>query len=651
MRTFSATLLGSSHGVIWSVPGAPANGAVDSTGTYSAPAATGTYTLVATAVDDASVTASATIDVTSTIAVAVSPAGTVVAAGTPQAFSAMVTGTANQAVSWSLVGAPVGYSIDGSGVLSSPNGGSATFTVQAVSVVGSVVGQTQVTVVSSSLHTVSGTITWAGPVPHRIFVSAFDPLDGNNYPLAGTSIAGPGPYVIRGVRQTNSAKLQVRAWADHGNLRRSGGADPQAVSDPLPFDGSANLTGVDLALAAPTPPLASGLHPSINMVVVAAGGIGVGFDHLLDNNNDDVADHYNIYLSTQANPGPQNQIFVRTVDSAIEGTAFFSLPNGTTVYAGVTAVNSTGESPVTAAGPYVIGPTTPPGSTISGDIDLGSLPTLGQLNVFARCAGNAIVGTIVQNLIALTPFSITRVPDGTCRFYARLDHDQDGVPGPLDPEVVPAQMATIAGDTTLPTFSLPNGNARFAVNVVRTFDTSGVLQSEHMAFVVRPVTKLPAKATLLSGPGFATMFPIDVPVGEHYGGNVELALRDLIPSGATISVGDKYQMLVTYDDGSSETLSGSVTGVLQPPTNLMVSAGTTPTFSWTDPVLPAFVDYRLEVVVSNNPSWFAEGVSSPTVYNFDGAGQPLATGVAASWTLQLRDGYDNEVDVSKNFTP
>src|SRR5262249_11798154 len=148
-----------------------------------------------------------------------------------------------------------------------------------------------------------------------------------------------------------------------------------------------------------------------------------------------------------------------------------------------------------------------------------------------------------------------------------------------DPQIGNELGFAISGDTTLPTAPLLDGNARFKVSSDRRFDAAGVEQNRQLHFEARAVQKLPVTATLIGGTNFTGQVPIDVPVDEHYAGNIGLALR-WVYAPMPIQVGDSYQMLVGYDDGSSEVLSAAVTAVLDPPTNLMISSGTTPTFSW-----------------------------------------------------------------------
>jgi hypothetical protein len=104
-QQFTGTIQGFSNGAInWSVNkvsgGNSTLGTISSTGLYTAPAQTGTYTIVATSAADSSVTASATVTVSTTITI--SPSAANVAAGTTEQFTAAVPGLPNAPVTWSV---------------------------------------------------------------------------------------------------------------------------------------------------------------------------------------------------------------------------------------------------------------------------------------------------------------------------------------------------------------------------------------------------------------------------------------------------------------------------------------------------------------------------------------------------------------------
>ena len=111
-QQFSATVTGTTNGqVTWSVSGKGctglACGGVTSTGFYIAPTKVpnpAEVTVTATSVVDTSKSGSATVTVLPPVGVTVSPASVQVVTSGSQQFTATVTGTTNESVTWSLAG-------------------------------------------------------------------------------------------------------------------------------------------------------------------------------------------------------------------------------------------------------------------------------------------------------------------------------------------------------------------------------------------------------------------------------------------------------------------------------------------------------------------------------------------------------------------
>jgi hypothetical protein len=132
---FSATVTGSTNqGVTWRVQEATGCGTITAAGAYTAPAAGATCHVVATSVADATKSDVATVTVTPPVTVAVSPRTPTVAAGGAIAFSATVTGTTNQGVTWRVQEATGCGTITAAGAYTAP-GAAATCHVVATSVV------------------------------------------------------------------------------------------------------------------------------------------------------------------------------------------------------------------------------------------------------------------------------------------------------------------------------------------------------------------------------------------------------------------------------------------------------------------------------------------------------------------------------------
>lgn len=125
-QTFGATVSGTANTTVtWSVMGGSANGSVTSGGVYTAPAvmpASPTVKVRATSVANASVYGEGTVTLTAppAVTVAVVPASATMALGTTKSFSANVAGSANTAVTWTVVGGSANGTVTAGGVFTAP---------------------------------------------------------------------------------------------------------------------------------------------------------------------------------------------------------------------------------------------------------------------------------------------------------------------------------------------------------------------------------------------------------------------------------------------------------------------------------------------------------------------------------------------------
>jgi hypothetical protein len=122
---FAALVTGSAEtAVSWSVQGGTGSGSISSAGLYTAPATTGTFTVVATSAADPSKTATATVTVTTSasgaVSIAVSPSSVSVPTGAVQSFVATVTNSTNTGATWSVQEGAAGGTITSSGVYTAP---------------------------------------------------------------------------------------------------------------------------------------------------------------------------------------------------------------------------------------------------------------------------------------------------------------------------------------------------------------------------------------------------------------------------------------------------------------------------------------------------------------------------------------------------
>ncbi len=168
--------------VAWSVA-EPDGGTIDASGTYTAPDAEGTYTVVAT-LSAPSLTRAATVRVTRKVHVAVSPETTTVVPGETVALSAAVSGTLDKRVTWSI--AEGGGTVDADGRYTAPS------TPGVATVVA--------TSVADPSKSAAARVTVAEP-PEE------DP--GEDPPPAGPTLATPAYFVAHGGSDSNPGTISA----------------------------------------------------------------------------------------------------------------------------------------------------------------------------------------------------------------------------------------------------------------------------------------------------------------------------------------------------------------------------------------------------------------------------------------------------------
>ena len=149
-QLFTAQVDGSTNtAVAWSVREST-GGSITAAGVYTAPAAAGTFHVVATAAADPTVKATAVVSVTTGIGVSVLPPSRVLLPRETATFHATVTGTADTRVVWAVEEGPLGGTITNEGVYTAPSK-PGTYHVTATSVADPTAKGTAVVTVDSGI--------------------------------------------------------------------------------------------------------------------------------------------------------------------------------------------------------------------------------------------------------------------------------------------------------------------------------------------------------------------------------------------------------------------------------------------------------------------------------------------------------------------
>ena len=121
-QAFTASVLHAGNlGINWSVQEGAAGGTVSSSGVYTAPAAPGTYHIVAASQQDTSKTAIITVVVTPPISLTLAPASAVVRQGASLTFAATLKYANDTTLIWSVQEGAAGGTVTSNGVYTAPN--------------------------------------------------------------------------------------------------------------------------------------------------------------------------------------------------------------------------------------------------------------------------------------------------------------------------------------------------------------------------------------------------------------------------------------------------------------------------------------------------------------------------------------------------
>ena len=498
-------------------------------------------------------------------------------------------------------------------------------------------------------YSISGTLSYSGAVTRPVYVlvyNTFNTCSGGCSSNGGTLVrltAGSGQYTIRGLQ---NGSYSVSAFMDAlGTGQPNSSADPSGRSSTVNINSSNITTGADITLTDPTVTTPS--VPSLAVVVPGNGSAFAIYNAATDNNGNEAATSYTLSWGTDTNASNGGtKTFLAQGNNA---TVVYvpNLTNGSAVNFKLLATDSAGSSAYSATtGPVTIGAPTG-NNTVSGTVTFSGAATGPMIVAVHAPHGNGgiyftVVGSQVSPPTSGASYSVTGVPSGSYKVAVIIDNDNTG--------------NVSAGDFT---YGFNGDPSAFAVNGATTENVT--LTSANATAIVRTNyflggggsgyglspravsgTKQIVNATLMSGPNIAV--PFDMGFDGNGGGGINLANSSIAPI-----VGQSYGFLVTFSDGSSQILTGTIGTVLGPNNvaqNLTASSASgpdTPTFSWSAPaMLPTFTPftYSLQNLGSNG----FNVPSSVTSVDLATVGKSLSPGTY-NWQVQVQDAVGNSAEV------
>ena len=320
-------------------------------------------------------------------------------------------------------------------------------------------------------------------------------------------------------------------------------------------------------------------------------------------------------------------------------------------------------------GPVTIGASTA-ANTVSGSVNFTGTAT-GPLYVgFFDMKTGMAYATKITTPANSQAYSV-QVPSGSNYFFfVEVDQNNDGMMDTGDINNTRNEHATavvISGNATK-NLTLPGlySKAMVTTQHYKQTNQSGSSEGYSLHFDVSEATKLPISVKLASGPN--VLNPVDIGKCLDCGNNKFQYSADI--AGTMPSQGESYGFDVIYSDGTSETVSAAVSGVLNDfPTALSATGGTTPTFTWTYPANPENYVYQFYISGNNgNRIWqipgdnsklngFTNSVSSivwgtdPTGDSANPPSTSLTGGTTYNWQIQAQDADGNSVQTQVDYLP
>ncbi|MGB6974974.1 MAG: putative Ig domain-containing protein [Terracidiphilus sp.] len=549
-------------------------------------------------------------------------------------------------------------------------------------------------------YSVSGSVSYGGSQTGRTYVD----LVNNNCGGSGgngTSISTPGSFTINGVPP---GSYTLQAWMDPSTLAEGAlnTADP-AGSTGVTVN-SANVTGQSVTMTDPSLSVPT-TSPSVQELSPIDQGVAITFSRGSVSNNNGVEEFTSYTIEWSPNSsftGTPGSIVLKAIGSSSNvwiinsGTSGISgsFANGTAYYFRVRGSNPAGNGPWAVYGsPTAVtvgAPTT--GNSVSGVIIIPSDITVkAGARLYAGLydqSGNAAYAAVISsptNSISGNAFTV-HVPSGSNYIlFGILDQNNDGLIDAGDVNNTNnnnAASIVVTGTLTGQDATLPDVDAAVQVQTYFSQDTywNGTSSSTNtnysLGLGLQEQNKLPVAVQLVSASNPNVLTPQDISDYCQGCGSTRFSIQPNIGTDVP-AVNDSYTFHVTYSDGTTANVTGTVTAVLG--TSALAtslepeqtdSTSTTPTFTWTYPTNASSYTYSFYICCgSNGTIWQIPGNNSnlngfpSTVTQIvwgtdptgDGGNTPnpssLTLGTQYQWTIQTQDSNGNSASNSVWYQP
>jgi hypothetical protein len=585
--------------------------------------------------------------VTGPISVSVMPDVATVRTNGQLQLTATVSGTTNQAVNWNLSDYSCGWVDSMTGIFNASSEPRSGCVVTATSQLDpSKSASATIDVVAPRL---TGAVAYAGAAKGPVQI-VYNWSGVNGQTAGGTSIATPGAFAIRGLQGSGTAT--VLAWIDTLGIGRfNAAADPfGSVTLPVSTSGTTFDVGT-ITLTDPSATTAPAMPTNVTVTAFAKVA-NVRWTQPRNGGGFETADHYTVYWSGQPNPGPGNNTGSFTVQAASGRVRLHGFTPGSQLYFSVTA-SAAGLESAPAQVPTAVTFATPTGNnTIIGNAVPPAFTGAMVVYAYDPISGMSYPASVFNDTAPLQPFTYNlAVPDGTYQIFAYTDNGDDQLIGPTDPSSfqTPYATLTVAGSQVVsgPDVVFTDAGALASV-VTRMFAPSDPTfpASYNVGFNVKSNLKRPV-AAVFSLP--APPAPLDLGVLNTVGQNLNLTQfsASLSTGNGGPTVGDSGAITVTYDDGISEDIPVTITGVFQAAPSAVSPIGSAPTipgFLWSPPSIPPAGAYtytiNVNAQVGGASMWSISGISSSQT-SIGYAGAPLVSGQAYTWTVRAVDAFGN----------